>query len=221
METQPVIAPEANSGPPMEDRNLRLLLEIEREGPCGLDTLDGDVVDVDVRFDAGNCNVDAAVRDPENGEVSTWHFSEELCQHCPGEVFAEHGLLPRYLEINDGSFVVETFVSDTETVAELVSGIRDRSSRVSVRSMVSTETSQFREDRSVDLSVLTMKQREAVTQAKEMGYYDPDTDVTLEDVADRLGISPSALSQRLQRAEGNVLRQISCECACSDTSGSC
>lgn len=221
METTGAIAAEATPGPPMEDRNLRLVLEIEREGPCGLDSLDGDVVEIDVRFDGECCNVDAAVRDPNDDEISTWHFTQELCHYCPGEVFAEHGLLPRYLEIDDGSFVVETFVSDTETVADLVGDIREVSSRVSVRSMVSTETSQFREDRSVDLSVLTMKQREAVTQAQEMGYYDPDSDVTLEDVADRLGISPSALSQRLQRAEGNVLRQISCECACNDTSSGC
>lgn len=203
----------AMAGPVLEDRNLQVVLEIERGGPCGLDCLDGDIVDIDVRFDEERCNVDATVRDPADERVSTHHFKNDLCEHCPGEIFADHGCLPRYTEIVTGAFVVMTYVEDTETVASLVGEIREVSERVSVRSIVSTETSDFQEDSSIDLSALTRKQREAVYHAQQMGYYDSDSDVTLDQLADRVGISPSALSQRLQRAEANVLKQIPCDCA--------
>ncbi|QSG10364.1 helix-turn-helix domain-containing protein [Halapricum desulfuricans] len=202
--------------PPVEDREMRVVLEIERGGPCRLDRMEGEVIGIDVRLSEEVCNVDAVVRDPAQENVSTQYFENQLCDHCPGKVFGEHGCLPRYREINEGSFVVETYVADTQAVADLVSDIRSVCDNVSLRSIVSTDRSEFNEDCSVDVSALTRKQREAVYHAQEMGYYDPDADVSLAELADRIGISTSALSQRLRRAEGNVLRQLSVECDCWD-----
>lgn len=202
--------------PEMEDRDLRVVLEIVRGGPCRLDNVEGDVVGIDVRLGEDVCNVDAAVRDPEEERVSTQFFENHLCDHCPGKVFADHGCLPRYRELNDGSFVVETYVADTEAVADLVGDIRSACERVSLRSIVSTDTSEFEENCSIDISALTKKQREAVYYAQLLGYYDPDSEVSLNQLAEKIGISTSALSQRLQRAEGNVLRQLSVGCSCWD-----
>ncbi|QSG02209.1 helix-turn-helix domain-containing protein [Natranaeroarchaeum sulfidigenes] len=202
--------------PPVEDRNLRVVLEIERGGPCVMDAIEGDIVDLDVRLDQDHCNLDIAVRDEEES-VSTKHTSNEICDHCPGVVFSEYGCLPRYLEVGDGEFVMETYVSDTETVAEIVAEVREICARVSVQSIVSTDGSEFRELCSVDVSELTAKQREAVNVAQELGYYDPDASVPMEKIADELGISLSATSQRLRRAESNVIRQLSCDCSCWET----
>lgn len=202
--------------PPVEDRDLRLVLEIERGGPCVMDAIEGDIVDIDVRLDQEHCNLDIAVRNDEEN-VCTKHTSNEICKHCPGKVFSEYGCLPRYLEVGDGEFVMETYVSDTETVAEIVAEIRKICARVSVRSIVSTDGSEFRELCSVDVSELTAKQREAVDVAQELGYYDPDASVPMDTIADELGISLSATSQRLRRAESNVVRQLSCDCSCWET----
>ncbi|WP_229121941.1 helix-turn-helix domain-containing protein [Halapricum desulfuricans] len=202
--------------PDMEDRDLRVVLEIDRGGPCRLDSVDGDVVNIDVRLSDETCSVDATVREPEEESVVTQFFENNLCDHCPGKVFADHGCLPRYRELSENSFVVETYVSDTEAVADLVADIREICARVSLKSIVSTDTSAFEENCSVDISALTTKQREAVYHAQKLGYYDPDSDVSLDTLADRIGISTSALSQRLRRAEANVLRQLSVECSCWD-----
>ncbi|MCL9813301.1 helix-turn-helix domain-containing protein [Natranaeroarchaeum aerophilus] len=202
--------------PPVEDRDLRVVLEIERGGPCVMDAIDGDIIDLDVRLDQEHCNLDIAVRDDEES-VCTKHTSNEICDHCPGKVFAEYGCLPRYLEVGDGEFVMETYVSDTETVADIVAEVREICARVSVQSIVSTDGSEFRELCSVDVSELTTKQREAVNVAQELGYYDPDASVPMEKIADELGISLSATSQRLRRAESNVVRQLSCDCSCWET----
>jgi len=201
---------------PVEDREMRVVLDIERGGPCRLDRMEGDVVGIDVRLSEEACNVDAVVRNPGSDDVSTQYFENQLCEHCPGKAFEEHGCLPRYREIEDGSFVVETYVADTAAVANLVADIRSICANVSLRSIVSTDRSEFTEDCSVDLSALTEKQRKAVYHAKEMGYYDSNSDVSLGELAERIGISTSALSQRLRRAEGNVLRQLSVECSCWD-----
>jgi len=48
---------------------------------------------------------------------------------------------------------------------------------------------------------LTDPQREAVRTAYEMGYFEIPRTATLEDVADELGISASACSERLRRAQ--------------------
>lgn len=199
--------------PPLEDRKLRVVLEVARGGPCVMDDIDGEVIDIDVRFKGGCCNVDAKVRDTEEG-VATKYFSNELCSYCPGKVFSDLSCLPRYRQIRDGSFVLETYASDTDTVAEIVGNVREICETVSVRSITPSDDGQCEEFRTVDVSALTPKQREAVVHAQESGYYDPDSDTSLEEVAERMDVSQSALSQRLKRAEANVLRQLSCECPC-------
>lgn len=212
MASDPTSTGEPDVDPPMEDRELLVVLDIERGGPCPMDDIANEIVDVEVRLAGDSCNVDATVRHGEG--VRTRHFSRPLCTHCPGTVFPEHGCLPRYRRIEEGSFVVETYVSDTETVAALVGDVREICERVSVRSIVSTAGSAVEELCAVDVSTLTAKQREAVHRAQEAGYFDPESSVSLEELADRMDVSPSALSQRLGRAEANVLRQLSCECSC-------
>ncbi len=197
----------------IEDRSLRVVLEIVRGGTCFMDTLEGDIVDVDVRFEDEHCHCDVSVREGEgNGDrISRKYSSNELCAHCPGVVFSSHGCIPRYLGVGDGWFVVETYAADTDTVSSLVSDIREVCERVTVKSLVSTDGSDHDDVFPVDLSALTPKQREAVSRAKAAGYYDPDRTIGLSEIADGLEISASALSQRLRRAESNVMRQLSCE----------
>jgi predicted DNA binding protein len=169
------------------------------------------VLDVDVRLDEQRCNVDATVQQSDES-VRTMFFSEELCSYCPGKIFAQFDCLPRYRRIDEGSFLMETFVSDTETVSEIVSNIRDISDSVAVKSIVPTDDAKGSEIEIVDLTELTDKQRRALSRAREAGYYDPNRSVSLEALAADLSISTSALSQLLKRAEANLVRQLNCDC---------
>jgi len=202
----------------VEDRTLRVVLEIVRGGPCFMDELEGDIVDLNVRLDGDQCQCDVTVRESTaNGDrTTTKHASRDLCDHCPGVVFSEHGCIPRYRQVGNGWFVMETFVGDTETVAAIVGGVREVCERVTVKSIVGTDGSDAPEICDVDVSVLTPKQREAVHLATEAGYYDADSSVSLEEVGEGLSISKSALSQRLQRAERNIIRQLADACACDE-----
>jgi len=209
----------ASSDPTVEDRNLRVVLEIVRGGPCFMDDLNGDIVDVNVRLDDERCQCDVSVREstPEGTQTTTKYSSNELCDHCPGAVFAEHGCIPRYRRVGNGWFVMETLVKDTEMVSDIVDGVRQICERVTLRSIVATDGSNVPEICDVDVSVLTPKQREAVCAAKKAGYYDPDVRTPLKEISDELDISSSALSQRLNRAEGNIMVQLPCSCVCWDT----
>ena len=203
----------------IENKSLRVELEIERGGACVIDEVTEDVVDVDVRFHDASCRVDMDVKEHDGGTPtrSRKQFTSSVCDHCPGAVFSKYGCIPRYQETTEGSFVVETYLSDTDALSGLVNDIRDRCARVTVLSITSSEGSDQPEHCSVDLSVLTPKQRQAVEAARKQGYYGSCSDTELGEVAASLGISPSALSQRLQRAESNVMGQLSLACGCFDS----
>lgn len=195
-----------------EERELRIVLEIERSGPCCMDDIAEQVVDVDVRLDEETCNVDATLRDAETDTVRTMFFSENLCSYCPGKIFSKYDCLPRYRRIDEGSFLMETYASDTDTISDIVSEVRTISDNVSVKSIVPTDDSNGSELEIVDLTEMTNKQRQALHYAKEAGYYDSEKKISLQDLAEKMDVSTSALSQLLQRAETNVIRQLSVEC---------
>jgi predicted DNA binding protein len=56
-------------------------------------------------------------------------------------------------------------------------------------------------------SELTSKQHEALLVAYERGYFDIPREVTLTDLAEQLGISTQALSQRLRRGNRTLVRE--------------
>ncbi len=195
-----------------EARELRIVLEIERSGPCCMDEFADQVVDVEVRLDEETCNVDATLKDAETDTVRTMFFSEQLCAHCPGKIFSKYDCLPRYRRIDEGSFLMETYASDTETVSDIVTEVRNISDSVSVKSIVPTDDSDGSEIEIVDLTEMTYKQRQALHYAKEAGYYDSGTQVSLQELAERMEASTSALSQLLNRAESNVIKQLTVKC---------
>ncbi|MEF8826222.1 MAG: helix-turn-helix domain-containing protein [Halapricum sp.] len=61
---------------------------------------------------------------------------------------------------------------------------------------------------SVDVSDVTEKQWEALEVAHELGHYSTQRGGNLSDIADVLGISKSAASQRLRAAEGKIMSAI-------------
>lgn len=55
---------------------------------------------------------------------------------------------------------------------------------------------------------LSNEQREALVLALRRGYYDTPSDITMSDLAEELGISQQALSNRLRRGTKQVLEKI-------------
>ena len=55
-------------------------------------------------------------------------------------------------------------------------------------------------------SKLTKRQREVVSHAVNRGYYKTDSEVTLRQLADELGMARSTLGEHLQRAEEEIMK---------------
>lgn len=176
-----------------------------------MDHLDGDIADVEMHFPDGDCQCDVTVcREEEDGRcVDIVHHSGDVCQNCPGIVFSEYDLVPRFLERNEDEFVVRTYLPRDHHLTELVEDLRNVSHRVRVLRIIDIgddgDEPQISE---VELSQLTDKQRGALARAVERGYYETPQAVSLADLADEFGVSKSALSQRLSRAEQQVMSQL-------------
>lgn len=55
---------------------------------------------------------------------------------------------------------------------------------------------------------LTARQREVVTTALDLGYYEVPREATLDDVADALGVAASTVSDHLRKAESAVMAGV-------------
>ncbi len=195
----------------LHQRTVQAVFEIVPRGSCFMDQFEDDVSDVQLHFPSGECHADVTVCRSEDSkaEVEVFNYSGEVCSNCPGTVFSEYDLVPRFLERNRNEFVVQTYLPADNDLAELVADLRAVSHRVTVLRIVETE-SEVHDGKltQVDLSRLTDKQREALKEAVQSGYYAAQGETSLAAIAADLGISTSALSQRLKRAEYNVMTQL-------------
>lgn len=109
------------------------------------------------------------------------------------------------------SLTVVLDVPDRQALVELLSAIEDPECPVVTRDIRRTADS-AEGHVSIDLGELTAKQKQALELAVESGYYKRPRDVDLGELGAQLGISKSAVSQRLRSAERklieNALRQV-------------
>ncbi|ERH07787.1 MAG: putative DNA binding protein [Halonotius sp. J07HN4] len=216
----------------VEDRDLRVVLEIERGGSCFMDDLAGDVIDLDVRIIDGMCHTEATVCESCNPDASTVeacqvngadstteanddrvvtkYHTDEVCEYCPSSVFSAYGCIPHFLRAEGKSFFIKAFLPNSAVVSNLVADLNEVGSTVRLVSMTHTGSGEelSEEIYEVDVSALTPKQRAALELAIDEGYYESGEKPSMETLADQLEISTSAFSQRLARAEGNVMGQF-------------
>ena len=100
--------------------------------------------------------------------------------------------------------IIVTYVKSREKVRDIVEAVREMNCEIRLINL--SKQNPILEDSDVsevDVEILTDKQLEAIEAAQKLGYYDSTDTVTLEDLANELGITPSAVSQRLTRAQKN------------------
>ncbi|MFB6134408.1 MAG: helix-turn-helix domain-containing protein [Halanaeroarchaeum sp.] len=129
-----------------------------------------------------------------------------LCSRLCGD-----GFTPVDLAVEQGSLVIGGYVSDRETLSELTDRLEDTADRWRLRRLTATVRDDDAPDTSGDHESihLTEKQRETVETAVDMGYYDRPREASLGDLADRLGVTRSALSQRLNAVESKLIHDLS------------
>lgn len=96
-----------------------------------------------------------------------------------------------------------TLVGDTEQVKQLL----DTFERINLRyRVVSLTAANF--SPSSPVACLTVKQQEALVLAFRLGYFDTPRKVSVDELADRLGLASSTLAVHLRRAERRLLAEV-------------
>lgn len=96
-------------------------------------------------------------------------------------------------------------VADHEALTTLLETIESANVEVSTKN-ISTASLSPTETVTLDLDVLTEKQRRTLALALDEGYYDRPRKTDLAALADALDISRSAVSQRIRTAEKKLVR---------------
>lgn len=119
---------------------------------------------------------------------------------CPCPAFDDHDCVTELIEVRDGSLLFSVTIPDRSILAPLIESLRETNSSVSVNRIL---TSGEEEESVPDI---TEKQREAFLIAMEKGYYERPRGATLDDIAAELGITSSAVSQRLTAVKRRLAR---------------
>ncbi|MFO8114703.1 MAG: helix-turn-helix domain-containing protein [Halorubrum sp.] len=193
----------AEVAPDDDDRRLRVDLEVEgADGwECPMISQTVSATDVTVNAVGEECTVEV---DPAS-EDGMRRGHGEVTDDCLCKVFQESGYVPHVQRVEDGAVFVTSYVDDREAVREIVTALRAVLDRVRLVRLAVVAGPDSTEQATVDLSALTPKQREGLELAVVRGYFDADVDVSLGDLAAELGISKSALSQRLRAAQAKLV----------------
>lgn len=95
-----------------------------------------------------------------------------------------------------------SFIGDTEPIKELLQLI-ERLGPIKIKSVQNYPFSD------VDiLSVLTERQQEIISLAKQTGYYEKPRKISTEALSNKLGISKSTLIEHLRKAENRIVSSL-------------
>ena len=194
----------------------RLYAEFEitpsAELSCPLEELDGEIGAIDQQLTGEDCHTDTTVtrqREPstdQSPDTELVHTKTELDAMCHCPVFVEYDCLPQVTAVDDGKLIVETYLPDRSRLTELIDALGEVTGGVSLRRLtrLSAADSDPTDQVTLELADLTSKQREAATTAVANGYYGTPRETSVGELATELGISKSAMSQRLNTVESKL-----------------
>lgn len=132
--------------------------------------------------------------------------SDAANDHCICPAFSAHRCVATVERVLDDAVAVRLSVPDRETLRDVVADLRERGADVELARLHAGAA----EERTLELDVgdVTDAQREAIRVADRLGYYDDPREADLGDVADELGVSRSAASQRLNGAASTLVLEL-------------
>lgn len=156
------------------------------------------------------CHVTVGTEDEHPGEART--ITTTVSEGCLCPLLCGDGFAPVELSVDSGSLVIGAYADDRQTLSEATTRLEEGVERWRLRQLTTTANEDSvpgTVEGHVEQLTLTEKQREAVQTAVDMGYYDRPREASLGDLADRLGVTRSALSQRLNAVESKLVTDLS------------
>jgi predicted DNA binding protein len=180
---------------------------LDQKGWCPLVSLDLPVEVVDQNVSDGTCIVHVDTSDDAD-ERNITQISVDCDRRCACNVMTDKGYIPKLKQVSEDGIVIGTHLQDRNVIGGLVDDLKEISKRVSLRRLRREGSACETEGIKIDLSGLTEKQQEAATLAVSQGYYEQPRETTVEQLADELDITKSAVSQRLSAVESKLARSV-------------
>ena len=140
------------------------------------------------------------VEDPERPQL----LSKEVTSSCVCQTFRNHACVSEMEGVQNGKLVFSVTIQGRHELQDIVADLRETGATVRLQRLVDLDSGAAAGSR-VDDTPVTDKQREAIRTAYELGYYETPRESDLGDVADELGISKSAASQRLNAVASKLV----------------
>lgn len=179
--------------------DVELAVETDSASGCPLRGRDVETVRQSVtqpdRETDGTCQV--AIDDAEHCGYERTSVGET----CPCALLEEHDCIADLEAVRDGRLYFSLVLPGRAVLRSIVEDLRAAGVTVSVERI---RTGAVDDDATGDTG-LTQKQREALALAIESGYYERPREATLDDLADELGVTRSAVSQRLTAIERKLV----------------
>ena len=193
---------------------VRLTLTVHPPSDCPLNGHSGKITSSHRQVDDESCHCRFVVQSMEGIEETHQHFPQEMTddERCICNVVSDHGATAIMERIDGDALTLTTYLDHREEACELYEDVKSYFPEVELDRIATVRNEDDSGERvSVDVSKLTDKQRKAIKHAMMEGYYGNPRGITLEALADDLGISRQALTHRLRAAERKLLGQMFAE----------
>ena len=145
----------------------------------------------------------------EYGMATLYRTHEGSHEGCPCACLGRHGCPVHRYTAEDGVLTLVFHAATFEQLQSVIASLRDRFPPVDVRRLLQPPLDGSPEERVfVDRGKLTDRQREALVTAYEMGYFQRPRGANASEVATRLDITQSTLSEHLVTAQRKLLADI-------------
>lgn len=156
----------------------------------------------------GSCGGSCVCRSEVRTEGRTELVSGSIQNGCVCPVFRDHDCVATVDGFDGTELVVSVALPDRDELSRLVTSLRDVEARVRLQRITTAGGTEPDNTLELDADRITDKEREAVNVAIEMGYYERPRRTDLSELADRLGVSRSAVSQRLNNVETKLVDEL-------------
>lgn len=188
-------------------------IDIVSETSCPLADFESDVKETRQQTANGKCHTDTTLSTGDCGEsyedecTEIVHTVSDINATCICPVFGRFDCIPNVTSVAGNQVRVETYLPDREQLTDLVDALKSVSNGVYLRRLKSTESGtdpERTESAVITLDKVTDKQRRTALKAVAAGYYARPRETSLDELADEVEISKSALSQRLNAVESKL-----------------
>jgi len=146
------------------------------------------------------------VFDAESGTV--YRFDREQ-RGCVCDRIERFGCPVRSVDVREGAIVLTFFAADVGTLRDVIADLNGRFESVGVRRLLRSDPDESEHDLVfVDRGALTDRQREVLSVAHEMGYFDHPRETNAETVAAALDVTGSTFAEHLAAAQSKLMDSI-------------